>query len=572
MHVQFLKTLRGDLQSRDIYLWDVGKVALWTFYYMASRGIDIRGFVTNYPEYCGETIMNRPVISPEDFRTKEGAVLITGDDVSEGTFALVSSFGECYRWSDALEYNPLLKGDSLYVCGADYALRDIVHASRDAGFQIVGFVDIDSERGERGCRDPERGEYERGEHESILGVPVYALDEAAVPQDARILLFERNQREDQAMLDMLEKTVFPGTVFVRELVRPEDIWSFDPYIMLDDALKKGKRILFCCEDPSASELFHRVFRIYGVPVAREISFEGVRGDGSDDIWSLADEDPDSSVLLIHSYEPMRRYEIVEAANDLGFSAGAKNYAATNVACYNRRRFAHEFIYSYDVKLGVSIDYSASGGRPGWAVYGDESKAATRIMVLGGSTSSEVYYPQSWVGKLYEMLQERGIPVVIFNGAHEANHVFHEINRMIRDIRVLHPDIVVSMSGVNDLGGIPNVFERDHDENVFAYWRRMESYMKLIAEAEGATFHAILQPIQQTPGEMSLYESMMHLREVHRRARVFTENRRDDDFYTNLMTRFLHHEEFMIDMCHYSDEGNSVLAQEVFDIIRGDLGL
>ena len=557
MHVQFLKTLKEDLRTRDIYLWDVGKVALWTFYYMASRGINVCGFVTNYPEYCGETIMNRPVISPEDFQTKEGGVLITGDDVSEGTFALVSSFGECYRWSEALEFNPLLNGDSLYVCGVENVSWDVVSASRDAGFQIAGFIDVERQGGECG---------------SILGVPVHALYDAAVPQDARILLFEQKQSEDQVLLAMLEEKEFQGTVFVRELVRPEDAWSFDPYIMLDEALKKGKRILFCCENPSASELFHRVFQIYGVPVVREVSFEGVRGDGSDDIWSLADEDPDSSVLLIHSYEPMRRYEIVEAANDLGFSAGAKSYAATNIACYNRRRLAREFVYSYDAKLGTSIDYSASGGRPGWAVYGDESQPGVRIMVLGGSTSSEVYYQQSWVGKLYEMLQERGIPAVIFNGAHEANHVFHEINRMIRDIRVLQPDIVVSMSGVNDLKRIPNVFERDHDENVFAYWQRMESYMKLIAEAEGATFHAILQPIQQTPGEMSLYESMMHLREVHRRARVFTENRRDDDFYTNLMTRFLHHEEFMIDMCHYSDEGNSVLAQEVFDIIKGDLGL
>ena len=66
----------------------------------------------------------------------------------------------------------------------------------------------------------------------------------------------------------------------------------------DQAMKAGKRILLCCEDPMGRALLDRIFDTYGVPLAREVSFEGRAGDGSDDIWSLADEDPAKSVLLI----------------------------------------------------------------------------------------------------------------------------------------------------------------------------------------------------------------------------------------------------------------------------------
>ena len=558
MRLEFTNVLAQSLRDKDIYLWDVGKCALWTFFWMAERQVNVRAFVTNYSEYYGQSIMNRPIISVDEFSEKPNAVMITSDVVSDGTFELASSYGTCYRWSDALEINPKLQEASqagtLCAYGNNEKAWEFIEYLRSNDLHIPAFA-----------------VYEEGPHRPILGVPVVTLgaedeSDTSVKADTSLLLYEKNPSDEQGILDRLERKGFSGTVYLRDLVMFWDIWATDPYIMLDSAMKQRKRILFCCEERSASELFHRIFSLYDVPIAREVSFEGRPEDGLEDIWALADENPASSVVLCQAYSVYRRLEIVEAINDLGFSLGDHNYAATHNACHNRMRVTRTLEYIPDEKLGASIDYTPVGGRPGWAVFGDEAATDVRIMVLGGSTSSEVYYPESWVSKLHHKLTERGIQAVIFNGAHETNRTFHELNRLVRDIHALKPTIVISMSGYNDLAANITFFETNRESNSFEYWRRMESYMKLIAEAEGAEFHAFLQPINQAPVEMDLFETMMYLKEVHHRARVFSENCRDDDFYHNLMRTFLHRNELYIDMCHYSEKGNDELAELVLEAI------
>ena len=115
--IEHILVLKQSLAGKDIYLWDIGKLAMWTFFRAAARGIDIKGFITNFSEYQGETIMNRPVLSPEALQDKTDYLILTADGVSDGTFALVSSYGPCCRWSDALEYNPLLRGTPVFFWG-----------------------------------------------------------------------------------------------------------------------------------------------------------------------------------------------------------------------------------------------------------------------------------------------------------------------------------------------------------------------------------------------------------------------------------------------------------------------
>jgi len=95
--IKHLMVLKQTLADKDLYLWDLGKLAMWTFFQVAARGIDIKGFITNYPEYQGETIMNRPVLSPEALRDNEKAYILTADGISDGTFSLVRSYGPCCR-------------------------------------------------------------------------------------------------------------------------------------------------------------------------------------------------------------------------------------------------------------------------------------------------------------------------------------------------------------------------------------------------------------------------------------------------------------------------------------------
>ena len=549
--IRFLHTLKRELTDRKIYLWDIGKSAQWTFYSMAAREIDICAFVTNYSSYFGETFVNRPIISVDSVRKIRNSLIIVSNDTSLRSQQLVQNFGDCLRWADALELNPELGGKPIYLYGTGEKEWDFLKKAESRNLMIQGFLDEKSQPGKK-----------------ILCLPVLNLEELKNCGEADIVIL-RQPGHDLRIVDVLQNAGFEGNLFLEELANPEDMWSFDPYIMLDNAIKRSLRILFCCEDRMSRDLFRRIFALYGIPVDRIVCYEGSVRDGLEDIWALANEEPKDSVLLFHSFTEQRRYEILEAVNDLGYTAGEHNYAATNKACYNRLRYTNELTYEADPKLGYSIDYSVIGGLPGWAKYGEDTGAEKRIMVLGGSTSSEVFYPENWVSKLYHKLCAEGKRAIIYNGAHEANGVFQEFSRMVRDIHAIKPDIVISLSGYNDLAVPNNKFDKASGEQAFDYWKRIESYMKQISEAEGAIFYSVLQPVNQSPGPMSLYDTLMYLKFVHQRTAKFTEQVRDDDFYANLFSRFLFRNDLFIDMCHYSEKGNELLADMILTLIRGE---
>ena len=552
--IRHILVLKAALANKEIYIWDVGKHAIWLFYSAAMRCINISGFVTNYPQYVGDTILNRPIISPEEFTKKPNAVLLVSERVTKGTFNLTKSYGhDCYLWPDALEPDPALRQAPLFLYGTDNDSWKFIKETESEGVKIQCFLQEGAETGT-----------------TILGLPVKDPLHAGLKNSDRVVILKHKMQDDGELIDRLQQNGFGGTIFLSEISMPQNIWSLDYFAMLDCAMKQQKRILLCCEDEMTRTLLHNVLATYGVPIAREVCYEGSQEKGLDDIWALADEDPAESVLLIHSFSRKRRYEIIEAANDLGYRLDDHNYAALTQYCYNRLRYTDILVNEYDEKLDYSIDYTKLGGLPGWAVYGDPESADKKIMILGGSTSSEVYYPECWPSKLYKKIRSEGKNAAVYNGAHEGNKVFHELNRMIRDIHTLKPDIVISMSGFNDLPAGTDKFETVRKENSFDYWRRMESYMKMIAESEGAKFYAVLQPINKNPEDDTVYEAMMYLSQVHRRAVVFTENRRNDDFYHDLFTRFLHQHNKLIDLCHYSETGNQELADEVYQLIKDEL--
>ena len=545
--------LREDLQGKDIYLWDVGKYAMWLFYAAASREINIRGFVTNDQHFCGQVIMNRPILSPECFQKEKNAIMLMSDKVTKGTEELVRTFGECYRWSEALSINPILKNSAVWIYGlADDMFHEVAWLESNNAI-VKGFLTDDVSH-----------------PQTILGTPVYGVGDAQFTETDSILIPEKGMMRDHSVIDLIQQNGFCGKIFLPDLAPEAYFWAIDFWTVVDQAIKNERNIFFCCEDPMSRNLFSRIFSFFGVTITKIVTFDGSVQDGLENIWVLAGEDPEQSTLLIHSFSEGRRVDIVDTANDLGYKLETHNYAATDNALFNRRFIESGLCYEFDEKLGVSIDYTPVGGYPGWAVYGNKEGTANRIMVLGGSTSSEVFYPENWVSKLYKRLIQEGKDVVIFNGAHCGNRVFHEINRCMRDIRFLKPDIVISLSGYNDLKIQNNKFEWFKQEESFAYWRRMESYMKQIAESEGAAFYAVLQPVNQNPENTDLYEILHYHSQVHMKARVFTAGKRNDDFYYDLFTLFLHQPEMLIDLDHYSELGNEILAEKIHEIIKGSL--
>ena len=146
----------------------------------------------------------------------------------------------------------------------------------------------------------------------------------------------------------------------------------------------------------------------------------------------------------------------------------------------------------------------------------------------------------------------------------------ELQRMCRDIRALKPDIVITMSGVNDQLRKDNKFNRWHPEEPFSLWCRMESYIRTIAGSEGAECFVFLQPINTGMPDADLREQVMFVQDTITLGGGFSERARDDDHYIDLLKLFRHREGKFVDCCHYSDEANEEIAQIVFETIKDSL--
>ncbi len=110
---------------------------------------------------------------------------------------------------------------------------------------------------------------------------------------------------------------------------------------------------------------------------------------------------------------------------------------------------------YDPLLGFSKETDI----PGYDLWPDNAKlndSVLKIMVLGGSTST---WPLGcWSKELGQKIVSMDTNVIIFNGGNEGYTSSHELLKLIRDIPAIKPDIIISLSGINDLGKLHCVHE------------------------------------------------------------------------------------------------------------------
>ena len=541
------------LSTKDVYVWDTGRRAIWVFSALVLRGVDVAGFVTNFDQFVGDAIVNRPIISLEEFSAQENAVAIVDDEVNKGAFSVISGAGEAVYYSDALVLNPLLRDTAPYVFNLDDSSWSFTKTLGANGVDACGYI----VKRKRNC-------------DRVASVPVVSLEEGLPPSCEVVAIPYTADRSVCDSVATLVDAGFEGTVIVLEIMCHNELWAHSLIHMLDAAVKGGKRILLCCDDALSRRILHRMLRTCGVFADREVCFRLQLGCELEDIWALADEDPNESVLVLGCFNNAVRSDLIDAAYDLNYSAGDLSCAGLQKICHNANLHKGILVYEPEPKLIGSIDYSVLGGLPGWMVHGNEEGAELRILVLGGSTSTDLYYPESWVSKLSKMLRADGVKAVIYNGANEANDAMCELIRLARSIYALKPDFVISLSGVNDLK-IPDCkFERIADEAPFERWVRMERYIKAVAEAEGATCIPILQPMNTCMHVDSLVENMFFIPENHKWGKSFLEGARDDDFYWNLLDLFHHREGMYIDRCHYTDQANQELAERIYEILKGEM--
>lgn len=108
-------------------------------------------------------------------------------------------------------------------------------------------------------------------------------------------------------------------------------------------------------------------------------------------------------------------------------------------------------YCYDPTLGFNSSCKDQGF-PGYRIFGDSSDAdATKIMIMGAShTESDLYLFESWPEHLFDECRRHGKKVCVYNGGVLGHTVTQELIKLLRDLPIIRPSLVVSLSGANNI--------------------------------------------------------------------------------------------------------------------------
>ena len=124
----------------------------------------------------------------------------------------------------------------------------------------------------------------------------------------------------------------------------------------------------------------------------------------------------------------------------------------------------------DYYFGYSRKYHENtGGYTGFKKFSDKNstKVRKRIVVLGGSTSDCGYNTAvtNWTEWLEIILRESGCSVEVLAGGIQGYASSQELLKLIRDVLILRPDLVISFSGINDATGMGMLVQYFFDNHI-----------------------------------------------------------------------------------------------------------
>lgn len=559
-----LYTLMSRYRNKKVYIWNINRHSIIVFTRAILRGIDIQGFVTLQREYAGESYMNRPVKTLEQIQ-EEDYIILVSDKVSENDISMLPCNKIVY-WSDSLELNEELRYQKIIVYGigrgADNLHRRGIHPEL---YCVTKKED---------ALQPYRGR------------KVIDVSELEKYSDYAVIVSVTTSRYKWEIFELLSD--FRGRIYIESIMDDSDILHVNMIQNLALAVKNNWKIYLYCKRNPVAELIEEALHIYSIEISGYIYDVENKEQNIKSLYNLALEGIENKLIVICEGVPEKLVRAIENVEFAGFSLERKSYTGLLQAS----TYANDIILSkeqvlYDPLVGYSISFTH--GEPGWKLYGKEDGKRIRILVLGGSTSSEEMHPENWISKLYYKLKKQNIETVIYNGAHTCNDIVDEVLRLIRDGNSLEPHIVISMSGVNNLNykESSNQFNQSSfiswirdmapnkdycsgvysDESLYVFWNRNQKLLKVLSEFYGAIFLGFLQPMNITMRQMNLWEKSTYELEEHMiGARDFMHLANNNDNYINLMSLFEHQDEMYFDMCHYTNKAQGIIAEKVYEVI------
>lgn len=272
------------------------------------------------------------------------------------------------------------------------------------------------------------------------------------------------------------------------------------------------------------------------------------------------------------------YDKLEDAVELlkNYEISYENHNAISV--YEHVRYQSSGENMVDMCAGPVPQALVQGEHPCYYIIGENRPEDYKIMVQGGSTSASALYTyKAWPEILQKKFEKAGKNVTIYNGAIAAGCSMQELSKVMRDARYLKPNLIISFSGVNDLGNprMPKGYIKGpmpEARDRFSDWLFNEEMMRSVAEKCGAEFMCFAQPQQWAKAHMNKYEkaATKGFRRIGTTydAELWRERILECEGISWMinMIDILKDEDVYIDACHVTTKGNQIIADHIYNYI------
>ena len=614
-------------ENKKVIIWGINQASGEIFCETLNRRIAVECFVDltgEFREADGKKLFGKLVLTKEELLnsefTRENAYILVEkrEAGSEELKWLEEHYESAYIVCSVSDIDSTIKNaKNLYLYGAGSSGKRTCQILREQGIEINAFIDADSGKWNKKIEDASSDAFVYGPE--LIGENDVIIISSRYYPDIKKLLLKRGISEKNIFIDIRNSAEFSEEpIYYKNRVRlwfeytklyiikGIEWWSFF-WIVLMDFYEKKKIILYGVNEFTFQLI--RLFELLEVQVAycvdHVINQEKLEMQGQNikyrEIYELAYEDMSDKIVYVVKVEEKEKgiengdYTILEKLG-LTFFKEIRIFDSSVFAIRNVRVEP-----DYGIKRDDLLDYTyiykkSSYQYPGYIVLGDESKAKKRILILGGSTSDVGLY-ESFIKSWPEFLAEKMEDAVIFCGAVCAYDSKQELLKLLRDGKQIKPDTVISYSGFNDVSqthteGFPYLRKRLTDQmqkqEVFGIktastraeeWIESENMMRIIANAYGAEFIGIFQPVLSNKINKSFNEKVIY---AWSKELSWMQLKDFEDYQKETqelickspglydMTDLFQDEtqEMFRDVCHLKEAGNRFLANAVYRLLEG----
>lgn len=572
------------------YIWisnspEKHKEAQNLFYYFLRRKVYINGFVTDSSSMVGLKMYHKYIYGTEVLQ-KDNAVFFCDLDADVSNVVFLDKLQ--YIKSVTIERDE----DNVIVWGSGDAGEQVFHILARKGIKVRYFVDSD----------------ERKDGMMKCGVPVYSPKKLDSESGYFVIVeaMDRWKELDDMIRDRYERRLYYPYFRYQKLKK-----EYNPYISCEIAGRK--EAVFSLTDETFYYLNDKKIYIYGISAVEREAAEYLKLMDFEFQGFLIDETCED---IGRGCNPVKYVE--EVLYDTDFMIWVYDRIKVEKLAELGLTYFKDYIYSMhatditikrknvlDVNLGHN--YQSQGKYPGFVVYGSDNEKDYKIVILGGSTTDSLVYPvKSWPQLLYEKSVEGNL--TIYNGGVYGYNSGQEVLKLIRDVLVLKPDMILVYDGFNDMycsDKYPYEFnylgmifkyasahmemnENYIDENKDIVCRGIASHnerfdnwlanirtMYAIASERNIRFFCFCQPMLCSKKGKTMQEKNMLLSspgeqidfQVNRSFRKCMENMTQKPSYIyDLSGIFDYEPDVYMDICHVWEKGNRIIAQEIGKVI------